>query len=183
MRPLQLVALFLCAVWASAQVTTVQNAAGATVAEVITTNALGNSVTSILSTFQTSSTSNPLLSTQTTKTTTTTTSVAQGVNEQPPAEPVSPGGPTPYEYTTTNAAGNPTVVQGIFTPTVPPTVLPSPTTTGTIIDYSSWVAIIGTNTVAANAASHVSLSIATGWYCFVVMAVASLASGTWFVIS
>ncbi|KAL4066798.1 hypothetical protein V8B97DRAFT_1948992 [Scleroderma yunnanense] len=180
-----LLVIFLCAAWANAQLATVSNAAGATVVEVLTTNALGAAVTSILSTLQPSTTSNPLLTakTSTSTTTTSTSPLGGGVNEQPQSEPLTPGGPTPYSYTTTNAAGNPIVVQGIFTPTAPATVLPSPTTTGTIINYSSWLGMVGTNTVPANAASHVSLSIATGWYCLVVMVLASLASGTWIVVS
>ncbi|KAI5998824.1 hypothetical protein EDD15DRAFT_2242061 [Pisolithus albus] len=186
MRVLHSLNILLWVAWSSAQVLTVPEAAGGTVVEVVTTNALGIAATSILSTLAPSTTNtllNPL--TQTTASTTTTAAGGGGggVVEQPASVAATPGGPTPYTYTTTNALGQTVALQGIFTPTGPATVLPTPTTTGTILDYSSWLAMVGTNTVAANAASGMSLSIATGWYCLVVMVMAGLASGTWIVIS
>ncbi|KIK28905.1 hypothetical protein PISMIDRAFT_90197 [Pisolithus microcarpus 441] len=165
------------------------NSAGGTVVEVVTTNALGIAATSILSTLA-PSTSNTLLNplTKTTASTATTATTAAGaggggVVEQPASVAATPGGPTPYTYTTTNALGQTVALEGIFTPTGPATVLPTPTTTGSILNYSSWLAMVGTNTVVANAASGTSLSIATGWYCLVVMVMTGLASGTWIVIS
>ncbi|KAI6125128.1 hypothetical protein EDD16DRAFT_1560211 [Pisolithus croceorrhizus] len=187
MRVLQFVNFLLWVAWSSAQIVTVPNAAGATVVEVLTTNSRGVAATSILSTLAASVTNS--LATQLTQTTVAlSTSATQaagggGVVEQPASVAVSPGGPTPYTYTTTNALGETVAMEGIFTPTGPATVLPTPTTTGTILNYSSWLALVGTNTVAANAASRISQSIATGWYCFAVMAIVGLASGAWIVIS
>ncbi|KAI6025815.1 hypothetical protein F5J12DRAFT_810535 [Pisolithus orientalis] len=186
MRVIQFLNFLLWVAWASAQTQTVPDAAGATVVEVLTTDARGAAATSILSTLSPSTTTNSLLNqlTQTTATATTSTPAGGGgVVEQPASEALTPGGPTPYTYTTTNALGETVTMEGIFTPTGPATVLPTPTTTGTILNYSSWLAMVGTNTVAANAAGRISLSIATGWYCLVVMVMTGLASGTWIVIS
>ncbi|KAI6042460.1 hypothetical protein EDC04DRAFT_2658225 [Pisolithus marmoratus] len=185
MRVLQLLNFLLWVAWSAAQILTVPNAAGVTVVEVLTTDVRGAITTAILSTLL-PSTTNSLLNqlTQTTASTSSTTAGGGGgVVEQPASQALTPGGPTPYTYTTTNALGETTVVEGIFTPTGPATVLPTPTTTGTILNYSSWLAMVGTNTVAANAATHVSLSIATGWYCLIVMVMTGLASGTWIIIS
>ncbi|KAI6129911.1 hypothetical protein EV401DRAFT_1927255 [Pisolithus croceorrhizus] len=171
MRVLQFVNFLLWVAWSSAQIVTVPNAAGATVVEVLTTNSRGVAATSILSTLAASVTNS--LATQLTQTTVALSTSATQAAGGGGVVAVTPGGPTPYTYTTTNALGE----------TGPATVLPTPTTTGTILNYSSWLALVGTNTVAANAASRISQSIATGWYCFAVMAIVGLASGAWIVIS
>ncbi|KAI6107912.1 hypothetical protein F5141DRAFT_1119338 [Pisolithus sp. B1] len=181
MRVLQFVNFLLWVAWSSAQIVTVPNAAGATVVEVLTTNSRGVAATSILSTLAASATNS--LATQLTQTTATALTSATQAAGGGGVVAATPGGPTPYTYTTTNALGETVAMEGIFTPTGPATVLPTPTTTGTILNYSSWLALVGTNTVAANAASRISQSIATGWYCFVVMVIAGLASGAWIVIS
>ncbi|KAG6334113.1 hypothetical protein ID866_4975 [Astraeus odoratus] len=176
MRSFQLAFILLWVTWASAQLETVLDLAGDTVVELLTTNVAGLEVTSVLTTLLASSTTNPLANpiTQTSTTTTSTPVGGGGVVEQTQSEPLTPGGPTPYTYTTTNAAGETIAVVATFTPTGPQTILPTPTTTGTVLDYSSWLGMIGTNTVAANAAGQAWLPIATGWYCLVVMVLTSL---------
>ena len=78
----------------------------------------------------------------------TTTTQNQGPVAQPAATET---GQTTYVYTTTDADGDTTVIQAIFTPSfIESTVLPSETFTGTVLGYSQWLSIIGTNTVAAN---------------------------------
>jgi hypothetical protein len=75
---------------------------------------------------------------------------------------LTPGGPTPYTYTTTDANGNYITVLATFTPSFPATTPFTPTTTGTILKYSDWLSQIGTNTgdlnepVASQAASPAS---------------------------
>lgn len=58
-------------------------------------------------------------------------------------------GPTIFSYTTTDAAGGVEVVTATFTPTYQPPNPVTPTMTGTVLSYSDWLSIIGTNTVAA----------------------------------
>ncbi|KAH7884578.1 hypothetical protein F5I97DRAFT_1929423 [Phlebopus sp. FC_14] len=195
MRCLFSTAILLWVTWANAQTETVVNADGATVVEVVTVNAVGAPTTQILqtlvgttpslsnrpATLTTSTpltTSNPLVQ-QTLPVTSSTAAVQPGPVGQPASEQAA-GGPTPYTYTTTNANGETVALQGIFTPTGPATVLPPVTTTGTILDYSSWLKSLGTNTTPANAASRV--SIATGWSCFVVTVFVGIGGGAWMVL-
>ena len=77
---------------------------------------------------------------------TTTTPVQQGPVGQPASTPETPGGPTPYTYTTTDANGDYTAVVATFIPTFPATTPYTPTSTGTILQYSEWLSQIGTNT-------------------------------------
>lgn len=101
---------------------------------------------------------------------------------QPGTTPVTPGGPTPYEYTTTDANGNTVVMQGVFTPTGPQNVPPVPTTTGTILGYSQWLSQIGTYTVPPSAGRRMSTPVTTGWYYFAATAFAGLVGGAWLII-
>lgn len=112
----------------------------------------------------------------------TTTAQQVGPVGQPASAPAVPGGPTPYDYTTTDANGNTVVLQGVFTPTGPQTVLPVQSTTGTILGYSQWLSIIGTNTAPASAARRMSMPVATGWYYFAATAFAGLVGGAWLII-
>ena len=94
---------------------------------------------------------------------------------------MTPGGPTPYEYTTTDANGNTVVEQGVFTPTGPQTVLPVPTTTGSVLGYSQWLSMIGTYTAPPSAARRM-MPVATGWYCFAATTLAGLVGGAWLIV-
>lgn len=196
MKSILLAAIALCASWAHAQTLTVTNINGATVVEVITLNPLGLATTQILQTI-TGPTTNPLptntLSTSTTSTTpggvlqtiatTSTTQQNQGPVEQPGSTVLTPGGPTPYTYTTTNAAGATVAVLGTFTPTGPATVLPTPTTTGTILNYSSYVASVGTPSAAATSgATRRSFSLSSGWHGLLASAMLGIGGGAWFIM-
>lgn len=70
-----------------------------------------------------------------------------------PAATVPNSGETPYTYTTTDANGAYTAVAAIFTPSFAATQLPVLTTTGTILDYSAWIGLIGNATTGLNGAS------------------------------
>ncbi|KAG8213162.1 hypothetical protein J3R82DRAFT_11571, partial [Butyriboletus roseoflavus] len=186
-----LTVVLLLSIFADAQTETVVDPAGATVVEVISQNAAGIANTRILQTLVGSSTSLTLATstalttssalTQTATLALTTTTSQIGPVAQPATEPATPGGPTPYVYTTTDAQGNTVTLQGIFTPTGPQTVLPTPTTTGTILGYSQWLSMIGTYTAPASAA-RMSVPLATGWYYFAATAFAGLLGGAWLII-
>jgi hypothetical protein len=97
-----------------------------------------------------------------------TTPVQQGPVGQPASTPLTPGGTTPYTYTTTDASGNTVIGSAIFTPTFPATTPYTPSVTGTVLGYSQWLSIIGNNTSglsqplasqAANPASRVGVQL------------------------
>jgi hypothetical protein len=105
---------------------------------------------------------------------TTAPTIQQGPVGQPPATTYSAGGPTPFTYYTTNANGQLTPVVATFIPTFPATVLPPPSTTGTVWAYSQYLSAVGTNTVPPKAASDVikTLPISLAW-------LGLLVSGLW----
>ncbi|KAH7919371.1 hypothetical protein BV22DRAFT_1199517 [Leucogyrophana mollusca] len=181
-------AILLCASWSQAQTQTVVDpVAGDTVVEVVTSNLLGIATTEILQTLigSTSSlaltTSTPLTSTSALLATSSASTLQQGPVGQPAPE-VPAGGPTPYTYTTVNADGETVVLQGIFTPTGPVTALPNPTTTGVVLNYSSWLKMVGTNTVPASAATRVSFRLSGGWYGIALSSMVGIVGGTWLVL-
>ncbi|KAG6874007.1 hypothetical protein C0995_007964 [Termitomyces sp. Mi166 len=153
MRHLLLVAVV--AVVSHAQTLTFPDINGNTVVGVITTNALGIPVTSTIETLPAGAVTtaqSPTLATTTSPTTTSTTTTAadqgqQGPVGQPTATTFSPGGPTPYTYTTV-INGVTSLVADIFTPTNPATQQPTVGASGTIWDYSSWLSIYGPTTTA-----------------------------------
>jgi hypothetical protein len=75
-----------------------------------------------------------------------------GQQQGPVAQPLptvgTPHGPTPYTYTTTDALGDPTAVVAVFTPTFTSAITSPTLQEGTVWDYSSWLQVVGTNTVA-----------------------------------
>jgi hypothetical protein len=103
-----------------------------------------------------STTSPSTAATTTTATSTTATAAAttaqgqQGPIGQPASTPANAGGPTPYVYTTTDANGNYIPVSATFVPTFPSTTPYTPTGTGTILQYSAWLSMVGNNTGALN---------------------------------
>ncbi|KAG2364547.1 hypothetical protein BDR07DRAFT_1354819 [Suillus spraguei] len=185
MKSAILAAIALCVSWAHAQTVTTTNIAGATVVEDVTVNLNGIATTQILETITTS-----ILSTTTTTTpggtqtvaTTTSTTQNQGPVEQPGSTALVPGGPTPYTYTTTNAAGSTIAVVATFTPTGPATVLPTPMTTGTILNYSSYIASVGTSAAATSGATRRSFSLSGGWYGLVASTMLGIGGGVWFIM-
>ena len=98
------------------------------------------------STSPTTSATSQTTTTTNTRVATTTTPVQQGPVGQPASTPLTPGGPTPYTYTTTDANGNYITALGTFTPSFPATTPYTPTGSGTILSYSEWLSQIGTNT-------------------------------------
>ncbi|KAJ8586256.1 hypothetical protein M405DRAFT_864732 [Rhizopogon salebrosus TDB-379] len=188
MKSALITAIALCASWAYAQTVTTTNAAGETVVEVVTLLPAGVLTTDILQTITgpvlptttaatTSTTSNTILQTLST----TSTTKQQGPVGQPaPTTNLTPGGPTPYTYTTTNAAGQTVAVEGTFTPTGPATTLPTPTTTGSIMNYSSYTAIYGTATPTSG--GRLAFSLSSGWYGLVGSTVLGTGGGAWFVL-
>ncbi|KAF8149813.1 hypothetical protein B0H34DRAFT_731266 [Crassisporium funariophilum] len=112
-----------------AQTVTTTNAAGLTVIQVVTTVA-GTPTTQVIQTISTP------------PSTAATTSDDKGPVAQPPATTGTPGGPTPYTYTTViNGVTN--VLTDVFTPTSPATVTVTAGASGTVLDYSSWLSIYG----------------------------------------
>lgn len=99
----------------------------------------------------TSSLSSTSTSTSTSTSPTTTVTLQQGPVGQPAPTVGTPGGPTPYTYTTV-ANGVTNVLTAVFTPTSPATTPVTATAAGTILNYSSWLAIYGpTHTPSASA--------------------------------
>ncbi|KAI0249816.1 hypothetical protein BJV78DRAFT_1283636 [Lactifluus subvellereus] len=141
------------------QLLTTTNQAGNTIVVQTTTNAFGQPLTQILQTLApgaVASTTSPTTaavtatSTAATAAATTQAAVNQGPVGQPGATPENPGGPTPYVYTTTNANGNYIPVSATFTPSFRSTTPYTPTGSGTVLQYSAWLSMVGSNTGAAN---------------------------------
>ncbi|EJD07092.1 uncharacterized protein FOMMEDRAFT_165709 [Fomitiporia mediterranea MF3/22] len=160
--------LCLSAVLVRAQTQTLVDAAGQTIVEVITLDPVqGLPTTQTLQTLQGGAAQ---------QTTTTTQPLNQGPVGQPAATTALV---TTYVYTTTDALGDPTVILDTFTPTsVTGTVTPSQTFTGTILNYSSWLNIVGTNTVAADTASSATRLLPLLRNSYACAAGAALLSGT-----
>ncbi|KAG6845869.1 hypothetical protein H0H87_002560 [Tephrocybe sp. NHM501043] len=142
--------LFVAALAAAthAQTVTREDAAGNTVVEVVTTDLLGNPLTSTIQTLAATTTG----TTSTPTTTTTQPIVQQGPVGQPDATSFSPGGPTPYTYTTV-VNGVTTALVDTFIPTNPATQAITVGASGTILDYSSWLAEYGPTTTAKSGAN------------------------------
>lgn len=96
------------------------------------------------------------------------TTQVQGPVGQPAATPLTPGGATPYTYTTTDANGNTVIGTATFTPSFPAVTPYTPTVSGTVLGYSQWLSIVGNNTSgldrpvasqAANPASRVGVRL------------------------
>ncbi|KAG6916077.1 hypothetical protein DXG01_008551 [Tephrocybe rancida] len=136
------------AVFTYAQTVTVADGAGNTVGEVLTTDLLGNPTTSTISTIAPAVTSQTIPSTTSAVTTAPTQQGQQGPVGQPQATSFTPGGTTPYTYTTV-VNGVTTAVADVFTPTRPATQQPSIGASGTILDYSSWLSEFGPTTTAS----------------------------------
>ena len=89
---------------------------------------------------------------QTSTTTTRAATLAPDPGEQgpvgQPAATTDDGGATPFTYTTTDAEGNTIQVVATFTPTFPATTPFTPSHTGTILAYTDWLKVAGTQTRA-----------------------------------
>jgi hypothetical protein len=110
------------------------------------TLAAGASTTPAATSAAASSTTTASAATPATTPTTTAgiqTQAQQGPVGQPGTTPLSPGGPTPYIYTTTDANGSYIPVTATFTPNFPSTTPYTPTGSGTVLGYSAWLSLVG----------------------------------------
>ncbi|RDX44004.1 hypothetical protein OH76DRAFT_1409487 [Lentinus brumalis] len=175
MRPFAFVAavLGLCALCVHAQQFTTIDELGQTVVEVTTLDDLG------LPTTQT------LLTLTSTATPTTTTPAAGQVG--PVGQPATPGtGITEYTYTTTDAAGNTQAIVDTFTPSFAPTATAGTVTAqpGTILDYSSWKAAVGSNTVAViTSGAFTRWSLHPRWLAVASALCAGFTGGAWLALA
>lgn len=92
-----------------------------------------------------------------------------------------------YAYVTTNQQGQVMTVTDVFTPSFPKADTPPTLSTGSVLQYTDWLTMVGTNTVppkqaARNAGSTRTASFASTWLgtCFV--AVGGMACGMWLVL-
>ncbi|TFK66293.1 hypothetical protein BDN72DRAFT_844508 [Pluteus cervinus] len=154
-----------------AQTATITNAAGLTVVQVVTTDPIAHSpITTTILTLSASSTSAAPIPDD--------PGVQQGPVGQPAPTPDDPGGPTPYTYTTV-INGVTTRVADIFTPTNPATTPPSVPAIGTVMDYSSWLAVYGPPSTTAGAISVSPPYSPTLWTGILLSSVVALLSGCW----
>ncbi|TBU41344.1 hypothetical protein BD309DRAFT_1082157 [Dichomitus squalens] len=176
MRPFAIVATVLafCAVYVHTQTTTVIDDDGQTIVELITVDPdLGLPTTETLETL-------------TAAATTTTTTPAQAAGPGPVGQPQTQqaAGPTIYTYTTTDAAGNTEAVVDTFTPSFGPTTGGSITAApGTIINYSSWRASVGSNTVAVVSAGTSRWTVDKWWAGIGVALCAGITGGAWLALA
>ncbi|KAI0322143.1 hypothetical protein OF83DRAFT_17632 [Amylostereum chailletii] len=176
-----LTTLFTLAV--NAQQITTTDAFGFTIVDSLSFDPLqAITVTIPIQTITAASTTTPTVTPITTSTSTTTTSAAapaadpgqQGPVGQPAATSnAEVGGPTPFTYTTTDAQGNVIQVEATFTPSFPQTQQPNPATTGTILAYSDWLGLVGTQTaLSGGSGSTVANGASAQWKGATKMAVA-----------
>ncbi|KAG6908456.1 hypothetical protein DXG01_004539 [Tephrocybe rancida] len=138
MRQILFVAVLSIIGFVQAQTLTTVDDAGNTVVEVLTTDLLGGPLTSTIETLAPSTTSPAIAPVQ---------QGQQGPVGQPQATVFTPGGTTPYTYITV-IGGITNTVADVFTPTRPITQQPSIGASGTILEYSSWLAEFGPTTSA-----------------------------------
>ncbi|KAF8075870.1 hypothetical protein FPV67DRAFT_1469577 [Lyophyllum atratum] len=183
----------LLAITARAQTATVVDGAGNTIVQVVTTDADGDPTTSIIQTLPpavpppatSAATTAPTLPAPVPPTTTTPPTpptaitqpqtqiantpppVQQGPVGQPDATKFTPGGPTPFTYTTI-IGGETSVIVDTFVPTNPATRPPSVGPPGTILNYSQWAAQYGPQSSASGTANaaYGPPALAAGWWGF-----------------
>ncbi|CAA7268167.1 unnamed protein product [Cyclocybe aegerita] len=155
---LPLIASFFLLAHAQTTVTTT-NDAGLSVVQVILTNPAGSpTATQVLQTLTsttdttTETTTDTTTETTPTPTTTTTDDIGHGPVGAPVSRTGTPGAPTPYTYTTV-VNGVTTAIAAIFTPTTPATVSVSIPASGTILDYTEWLSMVGINPTAVGGAA------------------------------
>ena len=111
----------------------------------------------------TSTTATTTATAKTATTATTTAALQQGPVGQPASTTGTPGGPTPYTYTTV-VNGQTTVLTDVFTPTSPSTINVTAGASGTILGYSSWLSIYGSGATAAASAGHSTVPFTWGTF-------------------
>lgn len=92
--------------------------------------------------------------------------------------------PTTYEYTTTDVNGVTTVIHDTFTPSFAPTQAPPVQTfSATILGFSQWLSMVGTNTVAASTNGAERWSVPNRVWGMGVGFLAGALGGAWLVIT
>ncbi|KAL4251349.1 hypothetical protein ABKN59_005656 [Abortiporus biennis] len=168
--------LVLYALSIYAQTITTTDAQGNTIVEVVTLGAAGVPVTQVIQTIT------PTQATTTTPViiTSPTPDVQQGPVGQPPVT-TGPAAPTVYQYTTTDANGETIAVVDTFTPTFPTTVpKTSFSTTGSVLDLSQYLSIVGTPTAPASSNAAVTL-ISNGLMSCAIAILTGMLGGAWLV--
>lgn len=139
----------------------------------------GDETTNTLTDTTTQDTQTTEATTTTTSPTTTTTPVQQGPVGEPAATQT---GETVFQYTTTDADGDTIVLTGTFTPTFESTQpIGSPTFTGTILNYSQWLSLVGSNTVPAVNAALERWKMPKGLWVASVASLTGMLGGAWLV--
>ncbi|KAJ7346843.1 hypothetical protein DFH08DRAFT_869534 [Mycena albidolilacea] len=181
MRVLALAAIALLP-FAAAQTVTVTDAVGEVIVENVTVdeNGLPTTVTllTIASTLTTTDRAGNTLvevvtgdgqGDSTTQTIQTIPAADAGGGQGPVGQPGAtgtPGAPTPFTYTTTDANGETTAVIATFTPSFATTVIPAQTFQATVLDYSAYTAsyVTGQAAQAAQQQQNGALSRTGVWW-------------------
>ncbi|TDL25644.1 hypothetical protein BD410DRAFT_784684 [Rickenella mellea] len=163
--------LALVSAAANSQTQTLQDPAGPagqSIVEVISVNSInGLPSTSILQTLAAAAPTDPLQQ--------------QGPVGQPP--PTVAGGVTTYKYTTTDANGDMTVIHDTFTPSFATTGTPAkPTLSGTIMQYSAFLSMVGNNTVPVSNNAITPLKIPSHVWGIAAVVLAGALGGAWTVL-
>lgn len=74
-------------------------------------------------------------------------------------------------------------VADIFTPTSPLSTPFTPSVTGTILDYTQWLSMVGTNTVAPETGSAQRLGLAQSWMGLTSAVAVGVIGGGWLVFA
>jgi len=182
--------LVLSVAFVKAQTITTTDVNGNTIIEVVTTNAAGAPVTSVIQSIPntaTTSQTTPAVAAPSTTAPPTPIAVAtpppqQGPVGAPPPPAVSAGGVTPYTYTTV-INGVTEALTDLFTPTNPATLPPSIGPSGTILDYSSWLAEFGPHTTSGSSSSAFRPDpFSAGWWGVFAGCAVSVLSMAWLLV-
>ena len=92
-----------------------------------------------------------------------------------------------YSYATTNQLGQVITVTDVFTPSFSKANTPPTLSTGSILQYTDWLSIVGTNTVppkqaARNAGSTRTANFVSTWLGTGFVVVGGMACGVWLVL-
>ncbi|OCH94906.1 hypothetical protein OBBRIDRAFT_788909 [Obba rivulosa] len=107
--------------------------------------------------------------------------VQQGPVGAPPATPAVQE-PTSYIYTTTDANGNTIALTATFTPTSP-AMLTHSTISGSIMAYSQWLGLVGTNTVVPSSNGATPFALERRWLGMAAGTLAGALGGAWLLLA
>ncbi|KAJ3476138.1 hypothetical protein NLI96_g11370 [Meripilus lineatus] len=161
------------------QTITTTNAQGATIVQVISTDPVAlTPVTSIVQTLAATPTSPPSVVTASIG----GPDVQQGPVGQP-APTLQQAPSTVYTYTTTDANGNTVAIVDTYTPSFPSSRPPVRITSGSILPYSEWLSLVGTNTVLpAHSAAMVRWSLENNLLLMSLGVLTGMLGGAWLAI-